>query len=210
MEDRQTLDIAFRLDVILELKESELVQLISELCKFYGEKYIVSKESGKITGKIHYHGYIQTNKIKLDSFKKQVNRKLPWYNCNKATKSVVKVKNLEKYLSYICKDKNIIMKRSFTQEDLVEYAKNWIPDKVYREHQGRKVIDRITEFMRENNFNLEIADLRDISKLVLTYYKEKRLVMDWYRMRNICQTLYYYGNPREVENDFFNFIQKQM
>jgi len=159
--------IAIRLD---ELSENTL-KIFSQLLvdeKF--DRYIITKEIGKITKKVHYHAFagIETN-VTYKSFTNGFRSRLKaLFTEAHASQYCIQVcKDETKYLRYMVKDLDVRKSHGFEEQELKELIKE--TTRINRE----KTTPMKTQLV-EHVFNQEeLMDYRDIMKLINKYHVDR-------------------------------------
>ncbi len=214
MSYRQTMTTykgyALRFDVISELSEAELVQIISDLVKMYSVSYLVSREIATITKKVHFHIYMECDsKVRIETINKQVNRKLPFHHVNKGLKSVVLCRKKEKYLGYICKDKDIRLNRGFSEQQIAGYVSAWVPTELYvKRTKCRTVLSRIFDYLEDKKYDIKNITMEDAETIIYSYYMEKYKRINFYEMKDMVYSLYCHGNYEVGKDMFHEYINK--
>lgn len=106
-----------RLDVVHNDDSDRLSQFLSSL---QDVKYVVYREIGDKTKKLHLQGYIQFNDMDSydhahDQFKEVFGK-----THNRFQRSFTIVRKREKYMIYVSKDKNLEFQSGYTEEELKE------------------------------------------------------------------------------------------
>lgn len=109
------------------------------------EKYIISFEESKVVGKMHYQG-ILIHKCTHEAIRGRINRYFEEWK--KGSKSCAPVKKLHEYTVYICKQKNIIFSKGYTDEEINQMKSESYLVKESPKKKNRKFLMVIVEALR--------------------------------------------------------------
>lgn len=195
-----------------DISKSEAGDLIDKVNKYLSAiSHLWVFELGK-TKKEHIHGYVKSKKSKIDTVRKWITRQ-PFYK-GPSSFSVSVVSDKAKYLSYICKDMNILTTNITDEEQvyLIEEARKIKDDK------GRSMVDKLFNFIvgdyigDYDETQQTILTDRDVLDSCLKFYKTKKLLHPTKsQMFQYVQTiLSLTNNDSSVFTDYYDiFIAKQ-
>lgn len=138
----------FRLDVG-DRDEDEVQELIKRWLDHHNdkfEKYAIARETGDITGKIHYQGIIY-----VDTKAHSVNVMKKFGKWKAHEKSFAPVKNLESYKKYVKKQGDMRYYKGFTDEEISSWGE-WeeITKKEKKLSHRRDQYDRFIKYCMED------------------------------------------------------------
>lgn len=112
------------------------------------ERYIISFEESAVKGKMHYQG-IMIHKCTHEAIRGRVNRYFEEWK--KGSKSCSPVKKLGDYLVYICKQKNIVFSKGYTDEEIEEFKSQSYLVKESPIKKKKKFLQVIVDALKEKN-----------------------------------------------------------
>ena len=163
----------FRLDI--EWEVDLRVNPLADYIKANVPKYLIFKELGDITQKPHLQGVIGLN-FCVNKMRKMFKALYPQL-FNRTSYSIADIEDWDKYMSYICKQNNILVNNVLDQEQIDKYNKDYLEKTKNKPHKLKNItftqkcfIDYKKDFQTEceviiqntYNYNLNDEDKRRI------------------------------------------------
>lgn len=157
----------------------------------------------------HMHAFFNSN-IKQnslrDSYKKKFNAK------GNTDFKFSKVRDLDKYLRYICKCNNIVYSKGFTKEQTDQYHNEFLQEakkiKEAKKNKTKTKLKKIKEYIQGKGYlDLGMLTSKDILKYTIQYHIENELMFSEFDLKRIVTTiLVNYHTPKERERYINNLI----
>lgn len=168
------------------------------------DRLIVTKEISNVTKKLHYHIYaVFKTDQKYITLKKNYDKRFPFHSGG--MKSLAKVKNPQTNLAYTCKDKNFIHIVGYHERELETYGDLWVPRR--ERSKMDNIVDKVIKLALDDNVSL--TDEEECIRLVHSYYKKNRKLMNYTHMKALVRSLHAEGSPEESLANFAEFCYKR-
>lgn len=162
-------------------------------------KYLVYREVSDVTKKLHYQGIVDIEEKTLSS------HRMSWCHTfsdySKGHKSTAIVKKLDEYMIYITKDKDKVLSKGFTDEEIEELqSKSY--KKIDRAPRPKDLYDTYMEYLLEQpDVDTKKYDLRWMSDKLYELLSEQKLPIKFHQyykslLFNV-QARIIYKNPKD-------------
>lgn len=188
--------ISARIDIIDAISEKETIQLVFNFLNHYSDKYLTSREEGKVTGKVHLHIYMLLREgITINTVRQFWKRHFDKWSGRKQERALALTKDIPKYLSYITKDGDLLWAKDIDLDSI----EPWKNPKEY----GNNILEKLRKYADENNEELQTRE--DCHKLVFRYAIHTQKIWNKYRKFDYAEALYERLDPEDSLQDYITW-----
>ncbi|MEO5351388.1 MAG: hypothetical protein H7836_17365 [Magnetococcus sp. YQC-3] len=143
-------------------------------------KYLVYREVSAVTKKLHYQGIVEIEE------KTRSSHRMSWCNTfrdySKGHKSTAIVKKLDEYMIYITKDKDKVLSKGYTDEEIEELQSKSYKKKTGRAPRPNDLYDIYMEYLLEQpDVDTKKYDLRWMSDNLHDLLTQKKMPIKFYQ-----------------------------
>lgn len=194
------MSLSLRIDVRPHTTSEETLNMLYSFIVFYSDKFMVSREEGKITGKVHYHGYmLLRDGVQVNSVRQQWKRKFSKWSGRSQERSLAETRDIPTFLAYISKDGTIVSQKGFTDEEIAKYKSSWVNPKEY----GKTIDGKIRKYADSLNEKLDSREA--CHRITCKWFIENSPTVNKYKMYDTAEKIYAQYNPELYIDDYLSW-----